>query len=405
MELNIFTIFVVIFNFNMRFSTTHWLLTLLIFINQAFSQTPKITQDYSQTPPRVKAIIADIQKKYVPDKRLAYFQIEIDSNKIVGKTNLAIAKKELLAKFKAEKFDYLDKVKVLPDVIKLEQKIYAVVNVSVANMRYAPKESAELVSQVLLGSKLNILDKEKGWYLIQSNDGYLGWIEGGTIVRLTADEFELYQKKTFLIIQKPYTFCFADFREDSPTISDLTWGNIVSLVDTVKHFYKIELPDYRIAYILKNEALSYQQWLLQQNSSPMVLVKNAYKMLGLPYLWGGTSWKGIDCSGFTRMVYLQSGIMLPRDASQQVKLGTNVLFDELKEGDLLFFGEKESPDKPEKVVHVGIWLGNNQFIHSSGMVRVSSFDKNAPNYDEFNVNRYLRAKRIDRKDITAPKFF
>ncbi len=174
----------------MKLTTLKRLFILFFFINQAFSQIPKISQDYSQIPPRVKILIADIQKKYVPDKRLAYFQIEIDSNKIIGKTNLLSAKKELLTKLKAENFEFIDKVKILPDLLKLEQKVYGIVNVSVANMRYSPKESAELVSQVLLGSKLNVLDKEKGWYLIQSNDGYLGWIEGSTIVRMTLEEFE-----------------------------------------------------------------------------------------------------------------------------------------------------------------------------------------------------------------------
>ncbi len=389
----------------MKLTTLKRLFILFFFINQAFSQIPKISQDYSQIPPRVKILIADIQKKYVPDKRLAYFQIEIDSNKIIGKTNLLSAKKELLTKLKAENFEFIDKVKILPDLLKLEQKVYGIVNVSVANMRYSPKESAELVSQVLLGSKLNVLDKEKGWYLIQSNDGYLGWIEGSTIVRMTLEEFELYQKKTFLIIEKPFTFCYQNSHEDSQTISDLTWGNVVSLEDTLQNFYKIELPDHRIAYIHKSDSKLYNKWFTEREFTPHVIVKNANKMLGLPYLWGGTSWKGIDCSGFTRMVYLQSGLLLPRDASQQVRYGINVEFEELKEGDLLFFGEKETAEKPEKVVHVGIWIGNNQFIHSSGMVRISSFDKNAINYDEFNVNRYLRAKRIEKKDIQNPKFF
>ena len=124
------------------------------------------------------------------------------------------------------------------------------------------------------------------------------------------------------------------------------------------------------------------------------LVNTANKMVGLPYLWGGTSWKGVDCSGFTRMIFQTNGVLLPRDASQQVYVGHEVAFDSLRVGDLLFFGEKATEDKSEKVVHVGMWIGNNQFIHSSGMVKVSSFDKNYSNYDSHNASRYLRSRRI-----------
>jgi len=99
------------------------------------------------------------------------------------------------------------------------------------------------------------------------------------------------------------------------------------------------------------------------------------------------------------MVYLMNGFVIPRDASQQINAGktvdTNLTFEGLEKGDLLFFGTKATAEKKQKITHVGIWLGNNkmEFIHASGNVHLNSMDANQPNYDEFNKNRYLGGKR------------
>jgi len=125
-------------------------------------------------------------------------------------------------------------------------------------------------------------------------------------------------------------------------------------------------------------------------------------MLGVPYLWGGTSTKGNDCSGFTKIVYLMNGYIIPRDASQQVNAGKivdeNLKFEGLEKGDLMFFGTPATDNKKMRVTHVGIWLGNNkgEFIHSSSNVHLSSINENEKNYDGFNKNRYLGSRRYLR---------
>ena len=135
------------------------------------------------------------------------------------------------------------------------------------------------------------------------------------------------------------------------------------------------------------------------------LVATSKTLRGVPYLWGGTSTKGMDCSGFTKTVYFLNGMVIPRDASQQVHTGKPIdstgNFENLEKGDLLFFGRKATDSTAEKVVHVGMWIGDNEFIHASEMVRTSSMEPNAENFDAFNRDRYLRTKRILREEDKA----
>ncbi|WP_229239283.1 C40 family peptidase [Emticicia agri] len=363
---------------------------MLCLSNALFAQTNQTHTSH----PTIQTIIEQVKKKYAPDKRVAVFQVELDSNLLVGKTNLPLAKKELLSRLQSNGYTLEEAIRVLPDTEELEDKIYALVNVSVANIRTMPKESAELSTQALLGTSLKVLEKERNWYLVQTPDHYIGWVDGGTIKRKLKTEVDTYQSQAKLMFAKPFGFAYAEADENTQTVSDLTWGDLLVVKDTLSDFYEVAYPDARKGFIAKREAISYQDWKKMTTPSPESLTKTAFRMMGLPYLWGGTSWKGVDCSGYMRMVYQTNGILLPRDASQQAFVGEDVAFENLRVGDLLFFGEKATPEKPERVVHVGMWLGNNEFIHSSGMVRISSFDKDCANYDAGNANRYLRAKHI-----------
>jgi hypothetical protein len=341
-------------------------------------------------------ISEEIKESFAPDKRTAIFEITlIPGTPIVigGETNLPQAKSELLNKLQSAGIEVSDKILLLPDTSQKNHH-HAIVNVSVANLRSQPTHSAELVTQALLGTPVNILKEEDGWYLIQTPDLYIAWTNDGSLTTMDELDFQSWKNEEKLIYLSTYGFSYAP---SGHRVSDLVAGNVFELFGENAETWEIKYPDGRIAGIEKSEAKRLQNWLGQIDISDSSMIAAGKQLMGVPYLWGGTSAKGVDCSGFTKTVYFQHGLVLPRDASQQVFIGKLIDeerdFTKLEVGDLLFFGRKES-DGAEKVIHVGMWIGNDQFIHASGDVHISSMDSLSDNFDEYNYGRYLRTKRI-----------
>ncbi len=355
---------------------------------------------------KIQEIISSVKEAYAPDTRVALFDIQSEGNSsgyiLKGKTNLPEALDTFKKELDSQNIKYTDSIEVLPSE-RLEGKIYGVINNSVANLRSNPAHSAELVTQGTLGMPLNVYQKERSWYHIQTPDNYLGWVDAGGIELMTKEEFDKWKTTDKVIYTDTYGKSYTEADASSDAVSDVVAGNIFSLMDEDGDFYEVKYPDGRKAYLLKDEADSFDEWKSKLAFTKESLVETSKTMLGVPYLWGGTSTKGVDCSGFTKTVYLMNGMIIPRDASQQIHEGMLVdgkkEFGKLMPGDLLFFGRKATDSTSERVVHVGMWIGNNEFIHSAGNVHISSMDKNAGNFDEYNFNRYLRTKRIlNQKD-------
>jgi len=355
------------------------------------------TKEGAKTNP-LEGQITIIKNQFAPDKRVALFDIVSVKNNteiiLKGESNLPEAIKALKENLKRENITFVDSIQILPNT-SIEEKTRGVIKISVANLRSKPKHSAELATQATLGTPVLVYKKIDNWYLIQTPDKYLSWVDGGGVQLMTQEEFatwKLADKIIFLDI-------FGESKgEQQNVISDLVAGDILELTEESKSFYKVKYPDGRTAVIDKTKSKKYKEWLADLNPTPKSLIKTAQSLMGLPYLWGGTSSKGVDCSGFTKTIYFLNGMIIPRDASQQVHTGLladeNKNFENLQAGDLLFFGTPATETNKEHVTHVGMWLGNNEFMHSSGRVHISSMDKNAPNYDEHNFNRYLKSKRV-----------
>ena len=343
-----------------------------------------------------------IKNIYAPDRRVALYNISFKPNVkyliLTGESNQPKAVDLLKKKFDEIGIPYLDSITILPDNSVGDFK-HAIVNNSVANIRSNPRHSAELATQYLLGTGLKILKKYDDFYLVQGPDGYISWIDHGGIVLMNIIDYSIWTTSEKIIYTKSIGTVYQYKDNEVEILSDIVLGAQLKLLNIGKNYYEVEYPDKRIGHIKINEAEVYSEWIQNVEPSGELIEQYARGFLGSPYLWGGTSTKGMDCSGFTKTVYLMNGFIIPRDASQQINAGSDIDKDlklkDLKKGDLMFFGTKATSDKKQRVTHVGIWLGNEkgEFIHSSSQVRLSSIDPGSEDYDEFNTNRYLGSRR------------
>ena len=357
-------------------------------------------QSAKQEKDRTGTYINQVKDEFAPDKRVALFSVEAEKNKedyiLRGETNMPAALNALKQKLDSANIEYKDSVSVLP-AKNLEEVIYGLIDISVANLRGEGKHSAELVTQTTLGTPVKIWKRTEEWYYIQTPDGYLSWVDHGGITTMKKNQFKAWKASEKVIYTQPFGQSYNQPSLDADPVTDLVTGAILELKAENANFYEVGYPDGKTAFIAKDEAKIYSEWLANLEISEESLVKTSKKLMGLPYLWGGTSSKGVDCSGFTKTIYFMNGMVIPRDASQQMKAGKTVdstkNFENLIPGDLLFFGSPATDTTSERIVHVGMWLGHNEFIHSSGDVHISSMEEKAENFDAFNKNRYIRTKR------------
>jgi hypothetical protein len=187
---------------------------------------------------------------------------------------------------------------------------------------------------------------------------------------------------------------------DQSIVSDIVAGSIVNLVSDQRENYIVGLPDGRQGLLNKKSSVNFCNWCHEIKPEADKLIGFAKSMTGTPYMWGGTSTKMVDCSGFVKTVYFMGGIILARDASQQFLYGKEVdissSFDDLQPGDLLFFGSLNTKGE-KRITHTGLFLGDTEFIHSSvtnGMVWNNSLDSTRSNYNSYLVKILMGAKRI-----------
>ncbi len=331
--------------------------------------------------------IQSIQKQLVPDKRVAILNVLLEDTLhkpivLKGETNLEEGKKQIVQLLTSKRIQFVDSIRLLPEA-SLGNKTWGLATLSVVNMRCEPREAAEMATQVLMGMPVKILEEKNGWYRIQSPDQYIGWAEDIGIALKTETEMSDWKQSKRFVFNETVGYALSAPQKNASHVSDLVLDDLFEAISETKGFLKVRFPDGRIAYVKKNDCLSFQEWTTRPIDVRSIL-SVARQLLGVPYLWGGTSCKATDCSGLTKTSYYSQGIILARDASQQVRYGQHPDFTDfrnLQPGDLLFFGSK-------RVTHVALHIGNGLYIHSSGMVHINSLNPDDQLYSD-NLHKIL----------------
>lgn len=230
---------------------------------------------------------------------------------------------------------------------------YGISQLSIVPMRDDPSDKSEMINQILFGEHFKILDARKKWSRIRlAHDSYEGWICNKQVLEISEDDYKQLDKDISTITTDILDIIKKD--QHQPIV-----------IGSILPFYKSGHAN------INSEMYEFNGLTTPGFVKKQKLVENALIFLKAPYLWGGRSPLGIDCSGLTQIVYRLQGVDLPRDAYMQAKVGTTLSFiEESEPGDLAFFDDSEG-----KVIHVGIILKNNHILHASGMVRIDRIDQ------------------------------
>lgn len=254
---------------------------------------------------------------------------------------------------------------------------YGICNLSIVPIRIEPTDKSEMVSQLLFGEHFKILEIRKKWSKIRvAFDNYEGWVDNKQFEVIPEEDYSNIENCNIVLAAEIIDFA-TDEKQNFSTIpigSSFPFYNNQNLkINTTNYHYDGQIFDKK----LPKESI----------------VEIAFKFLNTPYLWGGKTPFGIDCSGLTQMVYKLCGYKLLRDASQQATQGEVLSFiEESEPGDLAFFDNNEGI-----ITHVGIIMNDNYIIHAHGKVRIDRIDHSGI----FNIDtqRHTHKLRVIKKII------
>ncbi len=264
---------------------------------------------------------------------------------------------------------------------------YGVVRLSTADLRAAPRHQSEMVSQALLGLVVEVAGRAvgDGWLRVTLPDGYAGWMRSWHMELMSKRDAELWRQRAGATVVAAYGPVLATRHVRGRRVRDLVLGCRLWCAGRSGRWARVVLPD------------GVRGWVASESvregpgppASGRAVVGTARLFLGAPYLWGGVSPKGADCSGLVQSSFGVHGVALPRDVSDQCRCGSEVPTDRAAPGDLLFFGPSRS-----RLDHVAIACGGRRFLHAGCPVEEGGLDSSRPGFHARLAPRLRLARRV-----------
>jgi cell wall-associated NlpC family hydrolase len=247
-----------------------------------------------------------------------------------------------------------------------------------------------LVTQIIYGDAVEPLKQEGDWFLVRLDDRYIGWIRSWHLSELSPSQQEDYVDRARHRVAVNHAVVLRDPDADALAVTDLVIGTPVDVRTCGRRGWRaVRLPDGKEGFV---STRSVEKTPVRKRISRKALSATGLRFLGIPYVWGGTTPKGFDCSGLIQRIFRLNGLVIPRDADQQSRFGKEKpagAAQGLAPGDLIFFGKTEG-----KITHVGMVLPEGLFLHAHGQVRVGSLDPRSQLYDAKLVNDWRTTRDV-----------
>lgn len=339
----------------------------------------------------VDSTIESIRRKYVPDFRSGVFDVAAEERgaQVVlrGQSTHPQAVAALVTLLRDQGLTAIDEVMRLPDAA-LGASRHALVRSAIAPVYAEPRLPAPQISQIVLGMRVELLSHSDQWFRIRGEDGYIGWVYQGYLQAGDDDWAFAWERSSSGESVVSLGAELVD--DDGRIIARLPWGARLS-----RHSGAFHLPDGRSGAVANGDVVDVDRlgdWFPHRGES---VARTARRWYGAPYLWGGVTLNGVDCSGFTQAVMWMHSIALPRDSDLQERAGTGFTLardtGELRPGDLLFFAEEGT-----RVSHVAISLGGPLIIHSAlgnGGVHINDLTGDQP-FERKLAEMFVSARRL-----------